>query len=136
MEWYLKVLRQYADFEGRARRQEYWMFALINFIITMIPYALGIAFADSSFGMIFMAIYFIYSLAVLIPGLAVAVRRLHDIDKSGWFLLIALIPIVGFIILLVWLATDGTRGRNRFGSDPKSTSGGGFDDSDILDAGL
>ncbi len=137
MEWYLKVLNQYADFEGRARRQEYWMFALINVLITIVPYILAIVFSDSAFGLIFMATYILYSLAVLVPGLAVLVRRLHDTNRSGWWFFIAFIPIVGPIVLLVWLATAGTYGFNDYGADPKDPEAAGmYQDSSILDADI
>lgn len=126
MQWYLKALRQYADFGGRARRTEFWMFVLVNLIISIvlgiIDTAIGTAHVYSASGM---ATYSpgilgsIYGLAVLIPSIAVTVRRLHDTDRSGWWFLIQLIPIVGSIILLVFVCLDGTRGPNRFGPDPK-----------------
>jgi len=118
MEWYLKVLRQYADFNGRARRKEYWMFALINFLIGLV-----IGFVDGFTGTVGAAgIGFlggIYNLAILIPGIAVGVRRLHDIGKSGWMLLVVLIPIIGFIWLIILLATEGVEGENEYGPNPK-----------------
>jgi uncharacterized membrane protein YhaH (DUF805 family) len=119
MDWYIGVWRQYAVFTGRARRKEYWMFFLVNLAIVV---ALDIADAAigtstrSGFGVL----AGLYGLAVLIPSLAVAVRRLHDTDKSGWWVLIGLVPFVGGIILIVLLALDGTPGPNRFGSDPKA----------------
>jgi uncharacterized membrane protein YhaH (DUF805 family) len=113
MEWYLKVLKEhYADFEGRARRKEYWMFFLFNVIIGFVIGGLGALIKLPIIGTL-------YSLAVLIPGIAVGVRRLHDIDKSGWWLLVSFIPIVGWIWLLVLLATDGTPGSNEYGVNPK-----------------
>jgi len=116
IEWYLKVVKEnYANFEGRARRSEYWYFALANFIITLvlrgIDYAIG--------GIDFQIISGIYGLATLIPGLAVSVRRLHDVNKSGWFLLLWLLPVIGWIWLLVLFFTEGTVGPNQFGEDPK-----------------
>ena len=113
MEEYLKVIKEhYADFEGRARRKEYWMFTLINILIGValgvIGYATGIKLLSN-----------IYSVAVLVPGIAVAVRRLHDIGKSGWWMLIAIIPIIGAIWLIVLLATDGTPEDNEYGASPK-----------------
>lgn len=113
MNWYLKVLKQYADFNGRARRQEYWMFVLINIVISIVATTLDAAFGTWG------AISGLYGLAMLIPGLAVGVRRLHDIGKSGWMLLVAFIPIVGIIWLLILLATDGTPGSNEYGENPK-----------------
>ena len=118
MNWYLKVLRQYADFNGRARRKEYWMFFLFNIIFAVAAMVmdniLGIA---SQFG--YGPLYGIYVLTLFIPGLAVGVRRLHDVGKSGWMILISFIPIVGAIWLLVLLVMDSTPGENRFGSYPK-----------------
>lgn len=119
MKWYLKVLKQYADFNGRARRTEYWMFALFNFIFSIVAIILdnilGTAIEDVGYGLF----YFLYALAVLIPSLAVAVRRLHDIGKSGWMILISLIPIIGGIWLLVLLVTNSNPGENEYGANPK-----------------
>lgn len=112
MEWYLKVLRQYADFTGRARRMEYWMFTLINLVVAIV-----LLIIDATLGT--MVLYWIYALAVLIPGLAVAVRRLHDTGRTGWWLLIGLIPIIGGIVLIVFFATEGERQPNVYGPDPK-----------------
>ncbi len=97
MEWYLMVWKRYAEFSGRSRRKELWMFALFNTIICTVLYVGGMMMAmrGSSLGTIFFALYGIYALAVLVPSLAVEVRRLHDIGKSGWWLLIAFVPIVG-----------------------------------------
>jgi uncharacterized membrane protein YhaH (DUF805 family) len=121
--WYLKCLKQYADFSGRARRKEYWMFALFNmifFIVAMIlDNVLGLTVGELPYG----AFYFLYALAVLIPGLAVSVRRLHDVGKSGWMILISLIPIVGGIWLLVLMLTDSNLEENQFGANPKTVSG-------------
>lgn len=116
MNWYLKVLKQYADFNGRARRKEYWMFTLFS---ALISYAIqGIGFATGIEAFTYLAI--IYSVAVFIPSLAVVVRRLHDVEKSGWFWFIVLIPLVGVIWLLVLLCTNGTEGPNKYGLDPKN----------------
>ena len=120
MNWYLKVVKEhYADFSGRARRKEFWMFVLFNFIISVVISIIftGLALAAESPALA--AIAYVYSLAVLIPGIAVSVRRLHDIGKSGWFLLIALIPIVGPIWLLVLQCTDSVNGENKWGENPK-----------------
>jgi uncharacterized membrane protein YhaH (DUF805 family) len=123
MHWYLKVLRQYADFEGRARRKEYWMYALFNLLALFVA-----AILDSLLGLtrngLFGPVYGLYALATFIPGLAVGARRLHDTDRSGWWLLLAIIPLIGAIVLLVWCATEGTRGSNQFGDDPKAGEGG------------
>ena len=115
MQWYLAVLKNYAGFSGRARRTEYWMYGLINFIIAMVLYILAIAARSS---LVFVLIL-LYDLAVLLPSLAVYVRRLHDTDRSGWWILIGLIPFVGGIVLLVFALLPGNQGPNRYGDDPK-----------------
>lgn len=122
MNWYLKVLKNYAVFSGRARRMEYWMFVLFNVIFAIIAMildnVLGLAIKDVGYG----PIYILYALATLLPGLAVGVRRLHDIGKSGWYLLLGLIPCVGGIILLVFAVTAGDVGENEYGPDPMAFS--------------
>lgn len=127
MKYYLKVLRDYANFRGRARRSEYWFFALFNLIAIwlciLLDKMLGTTFNFGALGnqmpISYGYIYAFYNLAVLIPGLAVAVRRLHDVGKSGWFLLIAFIPLVGAIWLLVLFFTDSKPGPNKWGPNPK-----------------
>ncbi len=104
MQYYLKCFKSYAVFTGRASRSEYWYFALFNFIACMILSILGNAIHT-------MVPYFIYVLAIFIPSLAVGVRRMHDVDKSGWFILI---PIYSLILA----CTPGTSGDNRYGADP------------------
>lgn len=120
MNWYLKVLSHYADFNGRARRKEYWMFVLFNilfaFIAVLLDNLLGITFGELGYG----PIYITYALIVFIPGLAVSVRRLHDIGKSGWMILISLIPLIGSIWLIVLMATDSVPGDNEYGKNPKN----------------
>jgi uncharacterized membrane protein YhaH (DUF805 family) len=111
--WYLAVLQNYAGFSGRARRTEYWMFALINFVIIAVLDILGL------YARFFTIIGLIYSLAVFIPSLAVGVRRLHDTGRSGWWLLLGLIPVIGTIILIVFMATDSQPGENQYGPNPK-----------------
>jgi uncharacterized membrane protein YhaH (DUF805 family) len=119
MSWYLKVLKKYAVFSGRARRKEYWMFALFNFIfslvLTIIDFLLGIG----NWAVLSM----IYSLAVLIPGLAVAFRRLHDTNRTGWWILINLIPIIGGIIFFIFTVSDSDSVNNQYGPNPKETPG-------------
>ncbi|WP_462322068.1 DUF805 domain-containing protein [Halochromatium sp.] len=119
MNWYLEVLRKYAVFTGRARRKEYWYYFLINFLIItvllLIDNLLGTLDQEAGMGLL----SGIYALAVLIPGIAVAVRRLHDSNRTGWWVLIALIPIIGPIILIFLLIQDSTAGNNRFGPNPK-----------------
>ena len=126
MNWYLKVIKQYADFEGRARRQEYWMFALINAIISLTLFGLAVVFlgalnndTGATLAMLFYAMYGLYSLFILIPGIAVTVRRLHDIGKSGGWFFIGFIPLIGGIWLLVLLATDSQPEENEYGPNPK-----------------
>lgn len=133
MNWYVKVLKQYVDFTGRARRTEFWMFALFNAIISIVLAVIDNVIGTGSFASGGGGFSFsigllggIYSLAVLLPGLAVGVRRLHDTDRSGWWLLIGLIPIIGGIVLLVFFVIEGTRGPNRHGEDPKTVALGAY----------
>src|SRR5436190_18099988 len=134
MRWYIKVLQNYAVFSGRARRSEYWYFVLFNMIFAIvaaiIDNILGLTFNMPGFN--YGYIYMLYSLFVLIPGLAVLVRRLHDVGKSGWWIFIALIPIIGWIWILVLLFTDSNPGENQYGPNPKMVT---FEDrKDILDS--
>lgn len=120
LNWYKKVMfENYANFKGRARRSEYWFFVLTYFIIAiiavMIDGGLGLNFAPLPYGYVYMLV----ALAHLIPSLAVAVRRLHDVGKSGWFYFIILIPLIGAIWLLVLFFTEGVQGENEYGPDPK-----------------
>lgn len=123
MNWYLEVLKKYAVFSGRARRKEYWFFVLFNIIVgiilSVIDGALGLNIIEQE-GANIGWLYSIYSLAVLLPGLAVSIRRLHDTDRSGWWILIALIPIIGAIVLLIFMVLDSQPGSNRFGPNPKN----------------
>ncbi len=113
MNWYFEVLKKYAVFSGRARRKEYWMFFLFNIIIAFVlGFIEGLA---GSAGIIST----IYSLAVLIPGIAVSVRRLHDINRSGWWLFIGLVPIIGAIVLIVFMVQDSQSDENQYGQNPK-----------------
>jgi uncharacterized membrane protein YhaH (DUF805 family) len=119
MNWYIKALKKYAVFNGRARRRECWLFVLFNIIITValavIDGVTGSFSAEAGMGML----TGIYALAVLLPGVAVAVRRLHDTDRSGWWLLIALVPLIGGLVLLVFMVQDGKPGDNYYGPNPK-----------------
>jgi len=111
VDFYLEVLKRYADFNGRAGLKEFWMFTLFNIIVTIVLNIVG--------GLIHLAFLgTLYSLAVLLPNLAVGARRLHDRDMSGWMLLIGLIPVFGGIALIVIFCLDGTPGDNRFGPKP------------------
>ena len=117
MEWYLKVVRDnYANFTGRASRQEYWMFFLFNIIFavvaTVVDMILGLGFI----------IYMLYVLAVLIPSSAVSIRRMHDTGKSGWWILITIIPLVGGIWFFVLLCTDSNPGDNKYGPSPEAST--------------
>ena len=114
MNWYLEVLKKYAVFNGRARRKEYWYFVLFNFIINIV--LSGIDSMTTGMGLL----PGIYTLAVLIPSIAVLVRRLHDTDRSGWWVLIGLIPIIGWIVLLIFVVQDGKPGKNQYGLNLKS----------------
>ena len=122
MKYYLSALRNYANFSGRARRGEYWYFVLFNLL-----FGLGILFLGTLFGMlfspalatVFSMLYLAYAIFALVPGVAVTVRRLHDTNRSGWLILISLIPLIGSILLLVWLATDSEWGDNQYGKYPK-----------------
>lgn len=123
MNWYLDVLKKYAEFSGRARRKEYWMFALFNLIIfvALMIFSAVIASMDESLGMIGSLLILVYSLAILLPGLAVAVRRLHDTGRSGWWFLIAFVPFGG-IVLLVFTVQDSAPGENQYGKNPKGVA--------------
>ena len=123
MSWYLEALKKYAVFSGRSRRMEYWYFVLFNLIVyivlSLIDALLGTYNIVQGVGLL----SGIYSLAVLIPTLAVTVRRLHDIDRTGWWIFINLIPLIGTIVLLVFAVTPGTPGSNQYGPDPKASHG-------------
>ena len=120
MNWYRQVLRQYAVFGGRARRKEYWFFVLFNLMIAIVLPVIdrqaGLVAAGSSMGLL----GGLYSLAVLIPSVAVGVRRLHDTNRSGWWLLISFVPLIGALVLLFFLVSGGTAGNNDYGVDPKA----------------
>jgi uncharacterized membrane protein YhaH (DUF805 family) len=119
MNWYLQALKNYANFNGRARRKEYWYFVLFNFIVAFVlGFIDGMTGSVSSEGGIGL-LGGIYTLAVLIPGFAVSVRRLHDTERSGWWLLIALVPLIGAIVLLVFMVQDSKAGSNQYGENPK-----------------
>lgn len=122
MDWYVEVLKKYAVFNGRARRKEYWYFILFNliasFVFGFIDGIIGTFSLEAGIGLL----GGLYTLAVLIPSIAVSVRRLHDTDRSGWWLLIALIPLIGAIVLIVFFVQDGTSNENKHGTNPKSTN--------------
>jgi uncharacterized membrane protein YhaH (DUF805 family) len=119
MNYYVDVIRKYAVFSGRAPRKEYWMFFLCNMIVAVViafPIGLLKGFAHIDLTII----VHLYTLALLCPGIAVAMRRLHDTNRSGLWMLLSLIPLVGPIILLVFMASEGTPGDNNFGPNPKA----------------
>jgi uncharacterized membrane protein YhaH (DUF805 family) len=119
MNWYFEVFRKYATFSGRARRKEYWFFVLFNILamvaFSIIDAAIGTYNVEAGIGVL----SGIYLLIALLPGLAVAVRRLHDTGRTGWWLLISLVPIIGALVLLAFLIFDSTPGDNEYGPNPK-----------------
>jgi uncharacterized membrane protein YhaH (DUF805 family) len=123
--WYREALRKYATFDGRARRKEYWFFTLFNFlgllVLTIVDMAVGTFNEQAEIGLL----GGIYLLAVLIPSIAVTVRRLHDTDRSGWWILLNFIPVIGSIVIVVFAVLDSQPGGNRFGPNPKGVIGAG-----------
>jgi uncharacterized membrane protein YhaH (DUF805 family) len=138
MTWYLAVLKNYAGFHGRARRWEYWTFVVVNGIIGMALVVIGkltkmpdgptfgIGTSRNTLGVFGIGVFGnpvlvqIYALATFLPFLAVEVRRLHDIGRTGWWWLFGLLPVLGWIVLVVFCATDGVAGANKYGPDPKA----------------
>lgn len=114
MNWYLMAFKKYSQFTGRSRRSEYWYFILFNFIITILLQAF-----EHGDSMHLGTLSSLYSLAIIIPGIAVSIRRLHDTGRSGWTLLFALIPIVGAVILIIFFALDSDECSNEYGENPK-----------------
>ncbi len=138
MYWYLEVFRRYAEFSGRSRRKEYWMFALFNILfifgLAMIMAVLASIFGDT--GIVFIIpviILIIYFAVVFIPALAVTVRRLHDTGRSGWFILLNFIPYVGGLIVFIFTVLDSEPGENKWGPNPKEDY---VYDSDIDEIGM
>ena len=123
MEWMLMPLKRYADFSGRSRRKEYWMFLLgviiIYIVLAFLGGGMGAMTDPEAGGGIGAILIGIFALAIIIPMIAVQVRRFHDQDKSGWFVLLNFVPFVGGLIVLVFMLLEGTKGPNRFGPDPK-----------------
>ena len=125
MNWMFVPFARYADFSGRSRRKEFWMFQLLNLLVIC---ALVVLLTTSGVSreewtpaqMIPVGLFALWLLGTLVPNLALQVRRFHDQDKSGWFVLLGLIPYIGSLILLIFMLIDGTRGSNRFGNDPKA----------------
>ncbi|HRO78692.1 MAG TPA: DUF805 domain-containing protein [Acinetobacter towneri] len=112
-DWFIKCIKNYVNFSGRARRKEYWFFRLTIFLLTM-----AILLVESVLGSdgIFLGLFL---LATFLPDLSVSVRRLHDVGRSGWWLLMLFIPIIGAILLLIWFVTEGQKNENLYGSSPK-----------------
>jgi uncharacterized membrane protein YhaH (DUF805 family) len=116
MNWYMEVLKKYAVFSGRARRKEFWMYFLFYLIIvtvlSIIEWMIGLPGVLSG----------LYSLALLIPSIAVTVRRLHDTGRTGWWWFIGLVPVIGIIVLLIFMALDSEPGENQYGPNPKGAA--------------
>jgi uncharacterized membrane protein YhaH (DUF805 family) len=113
--WYTDVIRRYADFDGRSDRPEFWWFALINLIVSLVIWGVGIAAFGFATGELLAVLY---GLVTLLPALGVNIRRLHDTNRSGWWIVISLVPVVGPIVLIVFFAGAGTPGPNAFGPEP------------------
>ena len=122
MNWYIDVLKKYAVFDGRARRKEYWYFTLFNILIMI-----GLVFVDAAMGTLdaqsgYGALGVIYTLGVIIPSIAALVRRLHDIGRSGWWVFIILVPLIGPIAILIMTVMSSYDGTNEYGSNPITES--------------
>jgi uncharacterized membrane protein YhaH (DUF805 family) len=116
MNWYLEALKKYAVFSGRARRMEYWMFHLFQVLIAGVLIAVETMLGGGSL------LASLYSLATLLPSIAVSVRRLHDTGRSGWWMLIGLVPVIGSIVLLVFMVLDSEPQANQYGPNPKAVA--------------
>ena len=116
MEWYLGVLKKYTVFDGRARRKEYWMFFLFNIIASIV-----LVIIDTIIGTIAL-LSGLYCLGILLPAIGVTIRRLHDTGKSGWWILISLVPIIGGLWFLYLMVIDGQAGDNQYGPNPKGVA--------------
>ena len=117
MDYYISVLKKYAVFSGRARRAEYWYFFLFNLIISI-----GLSIVSTIISDKMGILGLLYALAVLLPSIGVTIRRLHDTNHSGWWWFIVFIPVIGIIVLLVFLARDSQSGDNQYGSNPKEVA--------------
>lgn len=109
-EWYVVPFQKYVEFEGRARRKEYWIFVLINLVVSVI------------LSNVFSLLGTLFSLAIFLPSIAVGVRRLHDIGRTGWWLLIGFIPLIGLIVLIYFFVQDSEPGANQYGANPKAVA--------------
>lgn len=119
MNWWLTAMKKYVDFSGRARRKEYWMFTLFNIIFLIAALVLDLLLGSVSEDLGYGLFYSLFSLGILLPTWSVTVRRLHDVGKSGWWIFISLIPILGGLWLLILTVTDGQAGDNQYGANPK-----------------
>jgi uncharacterized membrane protein YhaH (DUF805 family) len=124
-DYYILVFKRWLDFRGRSRRSEYWYFSLANFIVSILLSVIESVVGIDGEGFGGGALSGIYSLVTLVPGLSVSFRRLHDVGKSAWWLLLVLIPILGWIPLLIWCIRDSDENRNEYGPNPK------FPDDDV-----
>ena len=123
MNWFLMALKNYVGFSGRSRRSEYWYFTLFYLVIAIVLSVLdGILFGGSVDGKGTPVLSGLFMLAMLLPSIAVGIRRLHDTDRSGWWLLIGMIPILGAIVLIVFFVQDSKPGDNHFGPNPKGVA--------------
>lgn len=131
IEYFKLAINRYSDFEGRSRRSEYWYFVLAQFVLSLgVGIVIGLVGAMSnSLAMLSLAVYVIASLALIVPGIAVAIRRMHDLGYSGWMLLIGLIPFLGGFVLLYFMCTEGEPGANKWGPNPKAVA----QPADIID---
>ncbi len=118
--WYARCFRRFADFGGRSRRKEYWWFALINMLATLVLTVVGVVLADYPGDPVTSVPFYLYVAVVLVPSLAVSVRRLHDTGRSGLWVLLQAIPYVGPVVVFVFLVMDGDAGPNQYGPDPKA----------------
>ena len=122
MNWYLEAFKKYAVFQGRAGRKDYWFFVLFNIIVSMvlgyIDRLTGTFVADTGFGILSA----VYTLAVILPGISVSVRRLHDTGRSGWWFLVTIVPVLGFFVFLYFMILESDPGSNKYGALPRSVS--------------
>ncbi|MBU2995117.1 DUF805 domain-containing protein [Cellulophaga baltica] len=131
MEWFLLAFKKYADFSGRSRRKEYWMFVLFNIIVV-----LGVVFIGAAIGLEEYIAYplGLYILTIIIPSLALAVRRLHDQGKSGWYILVRFVPVIGGVWFLVLMCVEGDSITNEYGLNPKDPINNELDDIGVSQA--
>lgn len=124
MRWYWKCWISAFDFSGRARRREFWFFVLYNTIVSVVFFVLAGVIGSVNLDLA-LVLTITYIGAVFFPKLSVSVRRLHDLDLSGWWVLVSFVPIIGALGLLLWMVQDGTPGANSHGPDPKEPPGDG-----------